>query len=145
MSTLKTPRNAVFSSLRSFFDEIDMEKQAEPLSEPGSRGGPTTHPSKDVDDGLIKLQEGARFKENTSDVKEEIGAPSVENAGDPKGQMQFETQIGVKHAPTGEDPAVEDDFKGDKDDPGTTSVMKADDGEKYGEWDFRKLAAAIGN
>jgi hypothetical protein len=146
MTALTTPKNAVFSSLRQFFDEIDGEKQAAaPLSEPGSIGGETTHPSKSVDDGLVKLQEGARFKENTSDVKEQEGAASVENAGDPKGQMQYETQIGVKHAPTGEDPAVEDDFKGTKEDPGTTSVMKADDGEKYGEWDFKKLAAAIGN
>jgi hypothetical protein len=146
MTALTTPKNAVFSSLRQFFDEIDGEKQAAaPLSEPGSIGGETTHPSKSVDDHLIKLQEGARFKENTSDVKEQEGAASVENAGDPKGQMQYETQIGVKHAPTGEDPAVEDDFKGTKEDPGTTSVMKADDGEKYGEWDFKKLAAAIGS
>jgi hypothetical protein len=147
MSTaLKTSRNAVFSSLRSFFDEIEGEKQAaSPMSEPGSIGGETTHPSKSVDDGLIKLQEGARFSENTKDVKDAIGQPSVENAGDPKGQMQYELQVGVKHAPTGEDPAAEDDFKGTKEDPGTTSVMKADDGEKYGEWDFKKLAAAIGN
>jgi hypothetical protein len=146
MSTLKTPRNAVFSSLRSFFDEIDQEKQAAaPLSEPGSRGGETSHPSKNVDDGLIKVQEGSRFSENTADVKEQEGPASVENAGDPKGQMQYETQIGVKHAPTGEDPSTEDDYKGDKEDPGTTSVMKADDGEKYGSWDFKKLAAAIGS
>jgi hypothetical protein len=146
MSTLTTPKNAVFSSLRQFFDEIDGEKQAAaPMSEPGSIGGETTHPSKNVDDHLIKLQEGARFKENTSDVKDDVGAASVENAGDPKGQMQYETQVGVKHSPTGEDPSVEDDFKGTKEDPGTTSVMKADDGEKYGEWDFKKLAAAIGN
>jgi hypothetical protein len=147
MSTaLKTSRNAVFSSLRSFFDEIEGEKQAaSPMSEPGSIGGETTHPSKSVDDGLIKAQEGARFSENTKDVKDAVGQPSVENAGDPKGQMQYELQVGVKHAPTGEDPSAEDDFKGTKEDPGTTSVMKADDGEKYGEWDFKKLAAAIGN
>jgi hypothetical protein len=145
MSTLRTPRNAVFSSLRTFFDEIDGEKRAAaPLSEPGSIGGPTTHPSKDVDDGTVPLEEGARFSENTRDVKEEIGGASVENAGDPGGQMEHEVEVGVRHAPTGEDPGVEDDFKGTKEDPGTTSVMKADDGVKYGEWDFKKLAAAIG-
>ena len=145
MSTLTTPRNAVFSSLRSFFNEIDGEKQAAAKSEPGSIGGETTWPGKSVDDGLINVQEGARFNENTKDVKDDVGAASVENAGDPKGQMQYELQVGVKHAPTGEDPAAENDFKGTKEDPGTTSVMKADDGVKYGEWDFRKLAAAIGN
>ena len=144
MSALKTPRNAVFSSLREFFAEIEGEKTAAVLSEPGSRGGETTHPSKNVDDHLIPLEEGSRFKENTQDVKEQEGPPSVESAGDPDNQMNHELQVGVKHAPTGEDPSVEDDFKGDKEDPGTTSVMKADDGEKYGEWHFSKLAAAIG-
>jgi hypothetical protein len=145
MSTLSTPRNAVFSSLRAFFDEIEGEKQAAaPLSEPGSIGGETTHPSKNVPDGLIPKQEGARFSENTKDVKEEIGAPSVESDTKPGDQQQYQIEIGVKNAPTGEDPAVEDDFKGTKEDPGTTSVMKADDGVKYGSWDFKKLAAAIG-
>ena len=144
MSTLKTPRNAVFSSLRSFFDEIDNEKQAAAKSEPGSIGGETSWPGKNVDDGLINVQEGTRYSENTKDVKDAVGAPSVESAGDPKGQMQYELQVGVKHAPTGEDPSAENDFKGTKEDPGTTSVMKADDGEKYGEWNFKKLASEIG-
>jgi len=157
MSQLATPRNQVFAHLRDFFDEIDGEKRAaatkvadSPKSEPGSIGGETTHPSKNVDDRLINEQTGSRYSENTSDVKENVGKPAVENApaysweGKGSGkQMEHQMQIGVNHAPTGESHSTERDFKGDKDDPGTTSVMKADDGQKYGSWDFRKLAAAF--
>lgn len=158
MSQLATPRNAVFKQLSDFFAEIDGEKTAafkaadSPRSEPGSIGGETSHPSKNVDDRLIAEQTGARYSENTSDVKDNVGKPSVENAPtyswDGKGsgkQMEHQVQIGAKHAPTGEDPSSERDFKGDKEDPGTSSVMKADDGEKYGSWDFRKLAQAYSN
>lgn len=157
MSQLATPRNQVFAHLRDFFDEIDGEKRAaatkvadSPKSEPGSIGGETTHPSKNVDDRLIDEQTGSRYSENTSDVKENVGKPAVENAptysweGKGSGkQMEHQVQIGVNHAPTGEAPSTERDFKGDKEDPGTTSVMKADDGQKYGSWDFRKLASAF--
>jgi cell division septation protein DedD len=157
MSQLSTPPNRIFGSLREFFAEIDGTKSAavkaadKPISEPGSIGGETSHPSKNVDDRLIPEQTGARYSENTSDVKKDVGAPSVENAptysweGKGSGkQMEHQMQIGAKHAPTGEDPSVEHDFKGDKEDPGTTSVMKADDGHKYGSYEFKKLAGMLG-
>lgn len=57
------------------------EKNADsPLSEPGSIGGETSHPVKKVDDRLEKAKEGERSAENSKDVKEDQGAPSVENA-----------------------------------------------------------------
>lgn len=53
-----------------------------PLSEPGSIGGETSHPVKKVDDRLEKAKEGERSAENSKDVKEDQGAPSVENAAE---------------------------------------------------------------
>lgn len=59
------------------------EKAADaPKSEPGSIGGETTHPVKSVDDRLKEVPEGERSKENTKDVKDAVGAPSVENAAE---------------------------------------------------------------
>src|SRR6185312_9687787 len=57
---------ATFSLLRNLFDEIDgtakaaAAKSAEALSEPGSKGGETTWAGKNVDDGLVRPQEGFR-------------------------------------------------------------------------------------
>lgn len=61
-----------------------------PLSEPGSIGGATTHPVKSVDDRLQKAPEGERSKENAKDVKEEQGAPSVENAPEAKAKSALD-------------------------------------------------------
>lgn len=59
------------------------EKAADaPKSEPGSIGGETSHPVKSVDDRLKEVPEGERSKENTKDVKDAVGAPSVENAAE---------------------------------------------------------------
>ena len=38
----------------------------------------------------------------------------------------------MSQSATGEEPSVEDDFKGDKDDPGTAHVADTNDGEKFG-------------
>lgn len=104
-----------------------------PLSEPGSIGGETTHPTGKVDDRLQKPKEGPRSGENSKDVKDAVGAPSVESikdAGANKPQSFFDLigqfakraegavsvpgsatddhlNIGLKAAPTGEDKSVE--------------------------------------
>lgn len=104
-----------------------------PLSEPGSIGGETTHPTGKVDDRLQKPKEGPRSGENAKDVKDAVGAPSVENIKDAKankptsffdmiGQFAKRAEgavsvpgsatddhlnIGLKAAPTGEDKSVE--------------------------------------
>lgn len=51
---------------------------AEAHTEPGSIGGATTHPVKDVDDSTEEASEGDRSAENTADVKADQGKPSVE-------------------------------------------------------------------
>jgi hypothetical protein len=163
----ETYKNRLHGSLRSFFEELDGEAiksasaavkvaagRPDGIADPGGYQGKSTHPSakREVADHLHTEQTGSRFTEHTSDVKEDIGAGSVEHlpeeASSPsKGsgnQDKRQLNIGARHAATGEDTSVERDFKGDKDDPGTTSVMKADDGEKYGSWTMQKFARYIG-
>lgn len=104
---------------------------AEAHTEPGSVGGATTHPVKDVDDSTEEASEGARSAENTADVKADQGKPSVDSTSDnvaakkaaakravdgksedgsvnpPGTAAGDQLQIGTKKQPTGEDPAVE--------------------------------------
>jgi hypothetical protein len=161
------PKAQLFATLRDYFGEItgEHEKAAaartkqgadtpDGIADPGGYEGKSTHPSaeRSVAEHLRPEQTGARFSENTQDVKEDIGSGSIENlpeeATSPsKGsgnQDKRQPNIGVRNAATGEDTAVERKFKGTKDDPGTTSVMKADDGEKYGSWSMQKLAQFLG-
>lgn len=104
---------------------------AEAHTEPGSVGGATTHPVKDVDDSTEEASEGSRSAENTADVKADQGAASVDSTSDnvaakkaaakravdgksedgsinpPGTASEDQLQIGTKKQPTGEDPAVE--------------------------------------
>jgi len=104
---------------------------AEAHTEPGSIGGATTHPVKDVDDSTEEASEGSRSAENTADVKSDQGKPSVDSTSanvaakkaaakravdgksedgsvNPPGTAAGDQlQIGTKKQPTGEDPAVE--------------------------------------
>jgi hypothetical protein len=138
-------RNVV-SALDDMLSEIGAAAEksaAEANTEPGGYQGGTEHPSADVDDRTDDAQEGSRSSENTSDVKEDQGAPSVENTtpGTPGGQDSVTLNIGTQSAATGEDSSVEtDSAKGGKDDPGTqrgssTHPARTDndslDGHKY--------------
>jgi hypothetical protein len=104
---------------------------AEAHTEPGSIGGATTHPVKDVDDSTEEASEGDRSAENTADVKADQGKPSVDSTSDniaakkaaakravdgksedgsvnpPGTAAGDQLQIGTKKQPTGEDPGVE--------------------------------------
>ncbi len=144
----------------SFLDDLIQEvgrvkaagtKSAKALSEAGGYAGASTHPSADADDNLITAREGFRSSENSTDVKNNREAPTVDATSDaPQGggdgtpeQDKRQLNIGTSQSSTGQDSAVEDDYKGNKDDPGTSSVMKADDGEKYAAYKampFDKLA-----
>lgn len=131
MATIDNFINAVGASVKSADD---------PLSEPGGYTGETKHPVKNVDDRLQTAPEGERSKENSKDVKEDQGKPSVENAPEAKAASVFDVagrlakraegavstpgsaeddhiQIGTKKTPTGEDPTNEtSSAKGGKDD-----------------------------
>lgn len=129
--------NSAIQSMRSidrFLREVAaVEKRAEAHTEPGSVGGGTTHPVKDVDDSTEKATEGSRSQENTQDVKDDEGPASVDStpegvankkaaarrkvavdgkseSGDvnpPGTAATDQLQIGTRKEPTGEDPAVE--------------------------------------
>ena len=145
----------LFDQLREFLSEVENEKQASVKkraaanTEPGSQGGDTSHPSKDVDDNTQPATEGKRSQENTSDVKKTIFNGGVDAAGDSSpSQEDQQFDVGITSASTGEDPASEDDYKSDKEDPGTSHPAKTTDGEKYGSMSFgelRKLASAKAN
>ena len=53
-------------------------------------------------------------------------------------QDSVQLNIGTSQSAVGEDPSVEDDYKGNKDDPGTTHPADTEDGEKYGSVSFRE-------
>jgi hypothetical protein len=74
-------------TIEQFLRQVGQIKTAEddqPLSEPGSQGGETDHPSGEVDDRLQDVTTGERFDENTEDVNEDQGPPSVQNASEAK-------------------------------------------------------------
>jgi hypothetical protein len=138
----------LFDQLREFLSEVENEKQASVKkraaanTEPGSQGGATSHPSKDVDDSTQPASEGQRSQENTSDVKKTIFNGGVDSASDNSpSQEDQQLNVGITSTSTGEDPSNEDNYKGDKEDPGTTHPAKASEGEKYSSMNFGSLRA----
>jgi hypothetical protein len=115
-------------------EEIQAEKTASHDKDPGGHDGASTHPSADVDDSLTDASEGARSAENSADVKSDIDTDGVDGHSEAKPGDGEDNQynIGLSQSATGEEPSVEDDFKGDKDDPGTSHVADTSDGEKFG-------------
>jgi len=128
------------------------DKSAEAHTEPGSQGGATEHPVKDVDDRTEVAQEGARSSENEADVKEDQGNPGVDSTPEAKAAADGKSeggavqtpgsaaddhmQIGTNTQPTGEDPSVETgSAKSGKEDPGSDHPARTDndelDGHKY--------------
>ena len=121
--------------------QVGAEKSAAANTEAGGYQGSTTHPVKDVDDRTDDAQTGARSSENAADVKEDQGKPGVDAAaaGTPGGQDSVQLNVGITSKATGEDPGVEDAYKGEKDDDGrdgsSTHPARTDnsalDGHKY--------------
>lgn len=138
---------ALFDELRSFLAEVETQqvkaassKRAEANTEAGSYEGGTSHPVKSVDDQTSDASEGERSSENSSDVKAQVPAGGVDshNAKPPEQEGQ-QFDVGLKSTSTGEDPANEGDYKGTKDDPGTSHPAKTEDGEKYSSMNFVQL------
>lgn len=151
---------------RSLFDQLNAlaaeiaqspvktaaEKSAGPVpADPGGYQGASSHPTTSADNGVQNASTGARASEYEADVKKQQGALAVDNTPEMSQegrQDEVQTNIGVSAKATGEDPANEKDFKGDKDDPGTSSPVKANDGEKYSSVTFKEArdrAGALGN
>jgi hypothetical protein len=138
---------ALFDELRSFLAEVETQqvkaasaKKAEANTEAGSYEGGTSHPVKAVDDQTSDASEGERSSENSADVKGQVPAGGVDshNAKPPEQEGQ-QFDVGLKSTSTGEDPSHEDDYKGTKDDPGTSHPAKTEDGEKYSSMNFSQL------
>lgn len=151
---------------RSLFDQLNAlaaeiaqspvktaaEKSAGPVpADPGGYQGASSHPTTSADNGVQNAGTGARASEYEADIKKQQGALAVDNTPEMSQegrQDDVQTNIGVSAKATGEDPANEKDFKGDKDDPGTSSPVKANDGEKYSSVTFkqaRERAGELGN
>lgn len=131
---------SLFELLRSLADDLSTEKTAAVKRAENPEQGQTSHPSSKADDGTVDATEGARAAENTADVKKDVGGLSVDSSDTvPRGTAKDDMpQIGTNATPTGEDPAVEDNYKANADDPGTTHPARADTNEKYGSCSFEE-------
>jgi len=150
----ETQKGSLFGALRNLADEIKEEKTAAAEGQvkagetptppdPGGYQGASTHPTTNVDNSAQTATEGARSSENTSDVKADQKEPAVDNTSEatPNQDEQDSVQlnIGTQQSATGEDPSVEDDYKGEKDDPGSSMPARTDNNpEKYGSLSFKE-------
>ena len=147
-----------FEQLNDFMKEVAAEKTAAANTEAGGYAGESSHPSAKVDDSTADASEGARSAENSADVKNDIPGKSPDDLSEgDAGPAQDDRQLnmGTQHSATGEDPSVENDFKGDKDDPGTAHPADTKDGEKFGSlesactganfWQAKTAALNLGN
>lgn len=152
-------QRSLFAQLNALADEISKspvktaaEKAAGPTpSDPGGYAGASSHPSAHVDNDVQAATEGARSSEYEADIKKQQGALAVDNTPEMSQegrQDDVQLNIGTNAAATGEDPSAEKDYKGTKDDPGTTHPAKTNDGEKYSSVSFKEArdrAGALGN
>jgi hypothetical protein len=144
--------NALAEEISQNAEKVAAAKQASPVpADPGGYRGPSSHPSAHVDNDVQKATTGARAAEYEADIKEQQGALAVDNTPEMSQegrQDQVQMNINTNAAATGEDPAAEKDYKGTKDDPGTSHPAKANDGEKYSSVSFKQAhsqCSALGN
>ncbi len=147
-------QRSLFSQLNALAEEISQgavksagtKKAENPTpADPGTYEGASSHPTAHVDNNVQKAETGARASEYESDIKKQQGALAVDNTPEMSQegrQDEVQLNIGTNAAATGEDPAAEHDYKGDKDDPGTAHPAKANDGEKYSSVTFKQARAS---
>lgn len=149
-------QRSLFDQLNALAEEISQgsvkaaaEKKAGPVpSDPGGYQGASSHPSTSVGNDVQDAPEGARASEYESDIKKQQGALAVDNTPEMSQegrQDDVQLNIGTNAKATGEDPAAEKDYKGDKDDPGTAHPAKTNDGEKYSSVTFKEAREACSN
>lgn len=156
----------LFEKLSSLANEIDADaspsapagKQAQTKesapspADPGGFQDKSTHPTTDADNGAEPATEGGRSAENEADNKSDQGDPGVAstpeaNAPSTEGtpdQDKSQLNIGQNQSSTGADPAVEEGYKGTKEDAGydtdTSHPAKMDEqGEKYSHLSLPQL------
>lgn len=146
-------QRSLFDQLNALAEEISQssvksaaEKKAGPVpADPGGYQGASSHPSVSVANDVQSAPEGARASEYESDIKKQQGALAVDNTPEMSQegrQDDVQLNIGTNAKATGEDPAAEKDYKGDKDDPGTSHPAKTNDGEKYSSVSFKEARDA---
>jgi hypothetical protein len=141
MTTTNKP--GLFDKLRKLASEIN----GQPIKRAAERGATeetSTHPSADGENNTRPATEGARSAENVSDIKEQEGPAGVDaTAAAVPGTQQDKVMpnIGMTQSATGEAPEVEDKYKGEKDDPGTSHPATAEMGEKYAKLTFQQKIA----
>jgi hypothetical protein len=149
-------QRSLFDQLNALAEEISQgsvkaaaEKKAGPVpADPGGYQGASSHPSTSVGNDVHDAPEGARASEYESDIKKQQGALAVDNTPEMSQegrQDDVQLNIGLNAKATGEDPAAEKDYKGDKDDPGTAHPAKTTDGEKYSSVSFKEAREACSN
>lgn len=151
--------NDVRATLQNLIQEISginktagHKKVAEPITEPGSLEGGTSHPSGKVDDGTQAATTGSFAAEQTAAVKENVGPASVDSAPEATpgsvNQDDHQLNIGTTQSLIGEDPATEDNYKTTKDEPGnidgksTTSPATVGD-EKFASFTLQEKHAFL--
>jgi hypothetical protein len=152
-------QRSLFAQLNALAEEISQgavkaaaEKSAGPTpADPGTYVGASSHPTAHADNNVQTAETGARASEYEADVKKQqgvIGVDSTPEMSQEGRQDEAQLNIEMNAKATGEDPASEKDYKGDKDDPGTAHPAKTNDGEKYGSHSFKEArdrAGRLGN
>jgi hypothetical protein len=149
-------QRSLFDQLNALAEEISQgsvkaaaEKKAGPVpADPGGYQGASSHPSTSVANDVQSAPSGARASEYESDIKKQQGALAVDNTPEMSQegrQDDVQLNLGTNAKATGEDPAAEKDYKGDKDDPGTSHPAKTNDGEKYSAVTFKQAREACSN
>jgi hypothetical protein len=150
-------QRSLFAQLNALAEEIshgavksaETKKAENPTpADPGNYSSASTHPSAHVDNDVQKATTGARASEYEADIKKQQGALAVDNTPEMSyegRQDEVQQNIGTNVAATGEDPAAEKDYKGDKDDPGTSHPAKTNDGEKYSAASFKEAFSKCAN
>lgn len=148
-------QRSLFAQLNSLAEEISHSsvkaaavKAAGPTpADPGTYVGSSTHPTASADNGVQTAVEGSRSHEYEADLKKQqgpLGVDSTPALSQEGRQDDVQLNIGTTAAATGEDPSSERDYKGTKDDPGTTHPAKTNDGEKYSAVTFKTARAQCG-
>ena len=141
MTTTNKP--GLFDKLRKLASEIN----GQPIKRAAERGATeetSTHPSANGENNTRPATEGARSAENVSDIKEQEGPAGVDaTAAAVPGTQQDKVMpnIGMTQSATGEAPEIEDKYKGEKEDPGTSHPATAEMGEKYAKLTFQQKVA----
>ena len=143
---MATTKSSLFADIDNLVSLLNEKTASAPNpADPGGYKGKSSHPTANAENHGQNVMEGARSSENTSDIKADIGGQSVDSTSDLGADTQDAQQpnIGTNQSATGEDPSTEDDYKGGKDDPGSSHPARTDndslDGNKYASASFQQL------